>query len=97
VSPKAPPENLATKTFERRVQLGGGCSYSTRRPGPDGRVIEIQEFGAFGDLIVVDPIERMKLECVAALGPPDCTRESLEAEAAARIESYRSARRQMPA
>jgi hypothetical protein len=90
---KAPEmENPATKTFERRVALGGGAGYTTRRPGTGGTVVETQEVAAFGELIVVDPIEQMRLECLGALGPVGCTRESLEAEAAARVAAYRGAR-----
>jgi hypothetical protein len=97
VPPRKTTASPASKTFTRRVRFGGGASYSVRRPGPDGRVIEVEDFAACGDEITVDALEQMRLDSLGALCPPDWTLADLEAESERRIAAYRNARRGLEA
>ena len=80
------------KSFERRIQLGGGAGFTRRVPGPDGRLVEVTEQAAFGDLVVLDALEQMRLDSLGALAPAGATREDVQAEFDQRVAAYRGAR-----
>jgi hypothetical protein len=91
-SPKQPTAAPASKTFTRRVQIVS-AGYTVKVPGPTGALVELQAEAAFGEEVVLDAQEQMRLDSLGALAPPGATRESIEAESDARIENYRSVRR----
>jgi hypothetical protein len=88
--PTAPA--AASKTYRRRVQIVS-AGYTVRVPGPTGALVELQQEAAFGDEVVLDAQEQMRLDSLGALAPVGATRESIEAESDERIEAYRSVRR----
>jgi len=89
-APAAPP--AASKTYKRRVQIAA-ASYHVEVPGPDGRLVKLQRDAAIGDEVDVSAQEQMRLDSLGVLAPVGATRESIQAEADARLEAYRNARR----
>jgi hypothetical protein len=90
------PAPAASKATARRVRLLS-ATYASRQPGPDGKVVEVLAHGNFGDEIVLDPREEMRLDSLGALAPPGATLADVESERARRIEAYRSARKEIAA
>lgn len=91
-SPKQPTAAPASKTFKRRVQIVS-AGYIVKVPGPTGALVELQAEAAFGEEVVLDAQEQMRLDSLAALAPPGATREDVQSAFDDRVESYRAARR----
>lgn len=89
-----PPKKPDPASSVRRCRNGLGLNYNVRRPGPDGRVVEVSEFAEFGEALPsnLDPVEAMRLDCLGVISEPGASVADLEAEAAARLSAYRAAR-----
>jgi hypothetical protein len=87
-SKSGPPAN---QTVARRVRVVS-AQYRVRVPGANGRMTEVENWGAFGEEIQLDPIEAMRLDSLGALCPPGWTKADAEADRDARIARYRAER-----
>lgn len=90
------PPTPGGKTFQRRIRFGMGAGYTSLSVGPDGSLNRRAFHGNRGDVIVLDPMECCRLDCLGALCPEGWTMADLDAEDARRLAAYRAARGAVP-